>query len=228
MSAFVKLLSADFYFNQEVKMQIIKILSIGLVGLVGAAALAGCDQATQPETRAGNEKQITPAINALTKMAALQAGYQITREAALPDEEENDPFESMFSAQTLDAMRNAGLCQGFISLLEEISRIDKDTSESLVASSHLMQVGQCLVDKIPSLTNTQDPKAVLGAVEDCFCGGTGTLFAGFSLMSLNAYAPPVTARTYNPPTSTGSPYGPPAVVPGYSAPSIPGYKAPSL
>jgi hypothetical protein len=225
MSAFVKLLSADFYFNQEVKMQTTRILSLGLL----AAMMFGCEQASAPATPPQSRQQAVPTINALTKIAALSAGYQMSREAVLPDELEEDEGNP-FDPEKMGDLSSIGLCPNFVLLVQEMIQGISANPQSLepIFTPRLKKVVMCLENKAQAFSSQPSDAVIFGIISDCFCDGSGSLFLGIDNFAFNAYAPPgvpggkgyaapVAATPYAAPTSTG-----------YSAPAISGYAAPSL
>jgi hypothetical protein len=224
MSAFVRLLSADFYFNQEVKMQIIKLLSIGLL----SAAMFGCEQANEPAATSRNRQQAVPTINALTKFAALNAGYQISREV-VADTGHGGPFD----ADALGELGNIGLCPNFVLLVQEmvqgLQNINPMNPNVVpIYTPRLKKVVACVESKSEGMTAAPSEALVFSILSDCFCDGSGSLFFGIDAFTLNVYSAPGIpgGQGYRSPV-TATPYAAPTTT-GYSAPSIPGYSAPSL
>ncbi|GEM_PF-7100673 len=184
-----------------------------------SALLWNCDQPTQSDAKARNERLATPGINALTKAAALNAGLRISRE--VPPGLDASPF----SSEALAAMRDAGLCDNFILLLDEMVQSEHDTAASY---PQLTAVFNCVEKNAGSMSAAASVDEIMGVIDQCFCDGSGTLFGGFAGLTLNAYSRPgnPAGAGYSRP-SPGSVYSTPTV-PGYSAPFIPGYTAPSL
>src|SRR5690606_37639224 len=174
-----------------------KTLSLCLL----AAMLWNCNEATSPE-KAGTDPASVPAtIDALAKKAAVQAGYSIS-----PPNDEGPDLGDAFSAEALTAMRDAGLCDNFVKLVEEISQ-----NEDALAGPRFKNVVTCLTDKVESITAQSSESAIMGIVEDCFCAGSGSLFAGFGNFAFSTYSAPSSAggSTYSAPSTSSS---------GYSAP----------
>src|SRR6185369_6537418 len=64
--------------NRKTKMKSVRILSVGILSVW----IWGCNQTTEPASHQAGTRNVAPAVNALTKVAALKAGYGMSREAA--------------------------------------------------------------------------------------------------------------------------------------------------
>lgn len=198
-----------------------------------ASALWNCnDSATRPES-ASNDPRVPVAVNAVAKYAAVSAGYQVSSEARMSMPDKGNPF----GEDALNALRDAGLCENFVLLFQELFTTEESgmgnpqSGNPLEASPRLKRVVSCLEDKGGAFGSTvPSENQILDIVETCFCGGSGTLF--FRNFAFTTYAAPGSpARSpYAAPTVNPTPYSKPTL-PGYSAPASPGgsgYSAPSL
>lgn len=193
------------------------ILSAGLVSIL----VFGCNQATEPSPRAVDGRAIAPAVNALTKAAAVKSGYGISREAAAGDV---DPF----SEDVARMLTDIGICDNFIQLVREVANSVDTTGGNLMNSPRFQKVLACFEKETPNLMNqsTEDPYAILPIFDKCFCDGSGTVFGAIRAYAFARYSAPQ-LNGYSAPATRG--YGSPSAAPGYSAPSAaPGYSAPSL
>ena len=196
-----------------------RILSIGFLSLLAFA----CDQGTQPAPASQGQvdgRRISPAVNALTKTAALQAGYGMSREAAV----EGDSADA-FDSALVDAFQKIGICQNFIDMVTEVIHAGSENAQqTLLASPRFQRVVSCFETEAQSLQGTEDINLIFGVFDKCFCEGSGSVFGAiaayawknYSAPQLNGYTAPKLG-TYKSPD-----------LPGYQAPSLPGYKAPSI
>ncbi len=194
------------------------ILSAGLVSILAF----GCNQSTEPSPRAVDGRAIAPTVNALTKVAAVHAGYGISREAAQGD-------VNPFGEEAAKMLAVIGICDNFIQLVRQVANpADNDAEETLMSSPRFQKVLSCFEEEAPKLANASpsDPNAILPIFDKCFCDGSGTVFGAIRAYAFSKYSEPQ-FNGYSAPSTKG--YGTPTTAPGYSAPSAaPGYSAPSL
>jgi hypothetical protein len=194
-----------------------KILSLGLL----SAFLWACNSSTEPAPpRSGVDgRQIAPAINALSKVGAYHAGMGMSREVAAADSGFNP-----FSEEVTKALKDVGVCDNFIQLINELAQSKGD--QSIMESPRFTKVISCFETEGQGLNEQSSVQDMLGIFDKCFCDGSGSVFgairayafSGYSAPQFNVYSAPVTAPGY----------GAPSPASGYSAPSLPGYSAPSL
>jgi len=196
-------------------MKAVRILSVGLL----SAWIWGCNQTTEPASHQSGSVNVAPAVNALSKVAALKAGYGITREAA------SDPEVNPFDSAMAQSLAQLGVCDNFVQLINEIIHADSAAEQTLMNSPRFMNVISCFETEAKNLTSSEDPNVILPIFDKCFCNGSGSVFGAlfnvskYSAPQFNGYSSPVPAKGY----------GSPTVVPGYSAPApAPGYSSPSL
>lgn len=196
-------------------MKAVRILSVGLL----SAWIWGCNQSTEPAPRQAGTVNVAPAVNALSKAAALKAGYGMSREAV-------DSGFDPFNAQIAQSLEQLGVCDNFVQLINEIINAGSDSSEqTLMNSPRFRNVVSCFESEAANLAANTSPDQLFPIFDKCFCNGSGTVFGALFAMSrysapqFNGYSAPVAARGY---TS-------PSVAPGYNSPSpAPGYSAPNL
>lgn len=194
------------------------ILSAGLLSVW----VFGCNQATEPAQRQVDGRTIAPAVNALSKVAAVHAGYGMSREVA------NDPSVNPFDSAVAQSLQQIGVCDNFVQLIQEILNAGSTANEqTLMNSPRFQKVVTCFESEANNLTGTEAPEALLPIFDKCFCDGSGTVFGAIAAYAFgkyqaphfNGYSAPISARGYSSPS----------VAPGYSSPSAaPGYSAPSL
>lgn len=200
-------------------MQITKLFSLAPL----ACMLLACNDSTPPTASTQPDGRVPSAINALTKRAADQAGYAVAAPGAQTD--------FTFTPDMITALRNAGLCENFVELVQELAS-NPQSQESVFAGPRFQQVVMCLDEKSQAWANTSvDPTdtEIRGVIEDCFCNGSGSLFLNFT--GLTRYSAPVAPGGGYRSPSTGTPYSAPQPAGGYSAPASAGghgYSAPSL
>lgn len=187
-----------------------KLLSLGLL----SAMLAACNSGTDtPKGGNVDGRTIAPAINALTKAAATQAGLEMSR---VGDEDFN-PFDEKMVA----AMKEVGICEGFILLAEEIFQsMESDTSFNFATSPRFAEMVECIAGEVQSFTpgKAPSPDAVMGLIDKCLCGsGGGTVFGAIAAYNWSAKYKVPSLSVYKSP-STGN----------YKSPSLGNYKSPSL
>jgi hypothetical protein len=197
-----------------------------LVLCFAAAMVWNCnDASTTPET-ASVDPRIPNTVNSISEYAAITAGYQITSQAAaLPDTN-----EGAFGPDMFKAFADAGICQNFVLILEELLSNVQGGGQSVdpfAASPRLRNVATCLEKKAQGFSTGAEPSEsqVLSLIDDCFCAGSGTLFGNFAF---SKYAPPEFSG-YGTPVVSGTTYAAPTIS-GYSAPAVPGkgYAPPGL
>jgi hypothetical protein len=201
-------------------MQLIRTLSIGFL----ATMLWNCNSSTQPDTASMPDPKISQTVNALTKIAAVQAGYVPLGQSRVTQD------EMPFDVRALAELKNAGLCQGFIDLFQEIATNQQSMATGVIPP-RLQQVVTCFSQKADLFTDsTAFATNFLSIVEDCFCNGTGSIFADFNF-TLGKYGPPTQGVQYGAPAITAVPYSAPTVTgSSYSAPNSTAetYSAPDL
>lgn len=196
-----------------------KLLSLGLLS---AAMFVACDTGSQPAPAgdSATRRQVTPMVNALTKAAAVQAGYGMSREAAADDQ----GFD-FFNEQMAKQLEAAGVCSNFIDLLKEITQSSQqDSAFNWMTSSRFMDIVSCMESNASGLGENANPDAVMSVIDQCICAGSGTLFGAlgyawtgkYKSPELNTYKAPSEASYKSP--SDGS----------YKSPNLPSYKSPSL
>ncbi len=201
-------------------MQLIRTLSIGFL----ATILWNCNSSTQPDNTSNPDPKISQTVNALTKIAAVNAGYVPLGQSMVAD------TDMPFDVKALSELKNAGLCQGFIDLFQEISANQQSMATGVIPP-RLQQVVTCFSQKADLFTDsTAFESNFFSMVEECFCNGTGSLFGNFNY-KLAKYGPPTQGITYGAPAITGAPYSAPTVTgSSYSAPApaTETYSAPDL
>ena len=195
-------------------MKSVRILSVGILSVW----IWGCNQTTEPASHQAGTRNVAPAVNALTKVAALKAGYGMSREAA-------DSSFDFFDESIAQQLEKMGVCENFVQLFREFSQADSNSGQSLMNSPRLMNVVTCFENEAANLEGSEDPNKIFPIFDKCFCGGSGSVFgalfqvSGYSAPQFNGYSAPVTAKGYSAPVTA----------PGYSAPTVaPGYSAPTL
>jgi len=141
---------------------------------------------------------------------------------------DNEVEDEGFSPDMFKAFADAGICQNFVLLLEElISNVNAggQSVDPFAASPRLQGVLQCLEDKAQGFSSGVAPSEsqVMSLIENCFCNGSGSLFGN---LAISRYAPPQ-FNGYAPPAISSDTYSPPTI-PGYSKPAFPGYAPPKL
>jgi hypothetical protein len=198
-----------------------KILSIGLL----SAFVFGCDQATEPATRSQVDgHKVGAAVNALTKSAAVQAGYGISRATA-------DDGVNPFDTSIVSALQQIGVCDNFIQLMNEIITAGPN-GQSLMEQPRFMKVVTCFEAEAKNLAVTDtsaeiSPDIIFPIFDKCFCDGSGSVFGAIRAYAFSKYSAP-TFTGYSAPSAARG-YSAPAVAPGYGTPAAaPGYSAPGL
>ena len=201
-------------------MQSGQILSVGLLSVL----MFGCEEATRPEQSREPGRYMVPAVNAVSKSAALKAGFGMSREVA----DTSTDFSAMFkNEQFQQQMRDIGICENFIQLVVELGTTKAGQS---MESPRFEKVVTCLVNETKTLGSAASEKsgeAWFPLFDKCLCDGSGTVFgairayavAGYSAPRFNGYSAPVAAPGYSSP-SVAPGYGSPSPAPGYSAPSL--------
>jgi hypothetical protein len=156
------------------------------------------------------DNHVAGQVNALTKLAADKVGLRV----ATPGQSMEDPF----GPDALKALRDAGLCENFIQLINDM--LQSPDIETFMQGPRFMNVVSCIEQKSSGFSAGAEPSEdqIFSIVEDCFCAGSGSLFVGLGF------------TRYSAPRAPGGGYtspNPPA--PGYSSPSSPaaGYSSPS-
>lgn len=193
-----------------------KILSLGLL----SAMLAACNSSTETAKGDAEREKVIPVVNALTKAAALQAGYGISREVV-----GNEKDMDFFNEEMTKELQALGICDNFIELAKEITQsVLRDKKFNWMTSSRFMDIVSCMESNAGGLGEGAGPDAAMAVIDQCICGGSGTLFGslGYSWSGqykspqLNVYKAP-NIGTYKSP-DVGS----------YKSPTVPGYKSPAL
>src|SRR4051812_2259174 len=105
-------------------MKAIRILTTGLLSVW----IWGCNQTTEPASHQSGTVNVAPAVNALSKVAALKAGYGISREAA------TDPNVNPFDSAMAQSLEQLGVCDNFVQLINEIINADSTAEKTLLNS----------------------------------------------------------------------------------------------
>lgn len=194
-----------------------KILSLGLL----SAMLVACNSGTEstPATEVDG-RTIAPAVNALTKAAALQAGFQMSREAVA------DKPVNPFDTTVAKSLGQIGVCQNFIDLINELAATAPTQGQTLMKSERFMKVVSCFETEAQGLSDGSDIDAVFALFDKCFCDGSGGSVFGaiagyawtakYKAPQLSAYKAPATGNYKSP--SLGN----------YKSPSLGNYKSPGL
>jgi hypothetical protein len=196
-------------------MKAVRILSVGLL----SAWIWGCNQSTEPAPRQSGTVNVAPAVNALSKAAALKAGYGMSRVSA-------DTSFNPFSADMAQSLEQLGVCDNFVQLINELVNAGSDSSEqTLMSSARFQNVVSCFESEAANIAANASTDEIFPIFDKCFCNGSGTVFgalfrvSGYSAPHFNGYSAPVAAHGYSSPS----------VAPGYSSPApAPGYSSPSL
>lgn len=177
-----------------------------------------CTPSTEPESRPVDGARIGQAVNALSKAGAVRAGYSVAREAADTSSDVTDLFAS---EQIQQQMRAIGICENFIQLVAEFGNGTAVDSNGF--SPRFAKVVQCLEDKVMNMSYADaSPESIYPVFDQCFCDGSGSVFAAIRAYAWNGYHAPA-LNEYSAPNS--GTYRTPAV-PDYHAPALPDYKSP--
>ena len=166
-----------------------------------ATMLWNCNESTKPESTS-MDKGLPATVDAAARYTARTAGYQISSEAA-----SGQPDGFKFPKEAVDALKEAGICENFIYLIQELGT-------DSTGGPRFTKAVQCLSEEVENAGAASSSEMLLSFVDKCLCDGGGNLFA-----------PLFAIQGYEAPKFTG--YKAPSV-PGYKAPAVPGYKAPSL
>lgn len=193
-----------------------KLLSAGLLSTL----LVACESGNQPAVGQAEREKVVPVINALTKSAAMQAGYGISREVV-----GEEPDFDIFNDEMTKQMKEAGICENFIELAKEISQsMRTDFQFNWMTSPRFLNIVSCLESNAESFGEGTNPDAVMGVIDQCICAGSGTLFGAVGFGWNGKYKSPQINQYKAPNVGT---YRSPDVG-GYKSPTIPGYKGPAL
>lgn len=201
-------------------MKNIQTFAICLISL----GIWNCNDVSKPVAASNSESKIPAAVDGLAKVAAGIVGLTPI---------ESTPYESEmpFKTRDLEAFKEAGLCSGFTDLLQELQETPLTNGKSAI-SPKLHEVAICFGNKLSEITDANTLNETLPAVVDeCFCHGTGTVFANYSF-ALSKYQIPKTGIQFKTP-STGKSFSASASSPGEAFNSSGntaehGYKSPSL
>ncbi|MDQ3001867.1 MAG: hypothetical protein M3Y08_11485 [Fibrobacterota bacterium] len=169
-----------------------------------ASMIWNCNEATKPESPSMDDR-LPATIDAAVKYAARTAGYQISSEAVY-----SQSVEFKFSKEQVNALKDAGICDNFISLIQELGR---DTT----GGPRFAKAIWCLAEEAEMAGANGTSEMKFGFVDKCLCDGSsgGAFFGNFAFTT---YAAPVSAG--------GKVYGTPTIGKTYSAPTVQGYSTP--
>lgn len=192
-----------------------KILSFGIM----AAMLVACDSATTTPAGQADGNKIGPAVNAVAKVGALQAGYGISREAAA---DSGFDFKAFDNQEFQNQLREIGICENFIDLIGELANLSPTQNTT---PPKLAKVISCMTTESQNLAENADGEALFPVLDKCFCDGSGTVFGAIAAYAWNGKYKSPQLTTYKAP-ATGSFKTPNTGT--YKSPTLQGYKSPSL